>query len=192
MRFDYSNIIFVYDIIPALSFIAGVMPLSVIKSKRDESEMEFLYNARLLQIHTIKKCVGFPKRYTFYVSIPIARLAIQIHGHVKRANSIYPVNQHEVQMRRDHMIEANAMLQDLISQIEIANELFGIEGDAMRHWLDIVEKEIRLVKGAMKKDRERYKDLPDNTETNINVRFMKAVITELREIKDAIKGNNAA
>ena len=166
--------------------------MSVIKSKRNESEMEFVYNARALQLHTIKKCVSFPKRYTFYVSIPIARLAFQIHGHVKRANSIYPLNQHEVQMRRDHLIEANAMLQDLASQIEVANELFGIDGDAMKFWMDIVEREIRLVKGTMNKDRERYKDLPDSTVADVNVRFMKAVITELREIKEAIKGKDAA
>ena len=138
-----------------------VMPLSVIKSKRNESEMEFVNNARKLQIHTIQKCVGFPKRYTFYVAQPIANCATLIHKYVKCANSIYPVNQHEVQIRRDYMLRANAELNSLVSQIEVANELFGIDGDAMKFWLDIVEYEIRLVKGAMKKDRERYKDLPE-------------------------------
>ena len=134
--------------------------MSVIKSKRNESEMEFVHTARQLQIHTIQKCVGFPKRYTFYVSQPIANCATRIHEYVKCANSIYPTNQHEVQMRRDYMLRANAELNSLISQIEVANELFGIEAEKMKFWMDIVEQEIRLVKGAMKKDRERYKDLP--------------------------------
>ena len=62
----------------------------------------------------------------------------------------------------------------------------------MKFWMDIVEREIRLVKGTMNKDRERYKDLPDSTVADVNVRFMKAVITELREIKEAIKGKDAA
>ena len=122
--------------------------------------MEFIHTARQLQIHTIQKCVGFPKRYTFYVSQPLAEMATRIHEHVKCANSIYPVNQHEVQMRRDYLLRANAELNSMISQIEVANELFGIEGDKMKFWLEIVEKEIRLVKGTLKKDRERYKDLP--------------------------------
>ena len=137
-----------------------VVPLSVIKSKRNESEMEFVHTARQLQIHTIQKCVGFPKRYTFYVSQPIANCATRIHEYVKCANSIYPTNQHEVQMRRDYMLRANAELNSLVSQIEVANELFGIEADKLKYWMDIVEQEIRLVKGAMKKDKERYKDLP--------------------------------
>ena len=135
--------------------------MSVIKSKRSESEMEFVHTARQLQIHSIQKAVGFPKRYTFYVSQPIANCATRIHEYVKCANSIYPLNQHEVQMRRDYLLRANAELNSLVAQIEVAAEMFGIEPDKMRFWLDIVEKEIRLVKGAMKKDRERYKDLPE-------------------------------
>lgn len=134
--------------------------MSVIKSNRAESEMEFIHTARQLQIHTIQKCVNFPKRYTFYVSQPIAECATRIHEYVKCANSIYPLNQHEVQMRRDYLLRANAELNSLVSQLEVANELFGIEGDKMKYWMEIVEKEIRLVKAVMKKDRERYKDLP--------------------------------
>lgn len=134
--------------------------MSVIKSKRAESEMEFIHTARQLQIHTIQKCVNFPKRYTFYVSQPLAACATRIHEYVKCANSIYPLNRHEVQMRRDYLIWANAELNSMISQLEVANELFGIEGDKMKFWVDIIDREIRLVKGTMKKDRERYKDLP--------------------------------
>ena len=134
--------------------------MSVIKSKRSTSEMEFLYNARQLQIHTIKKVANFPKRYTFYVSQPIAACATRIHECVKCANSIYPLNQHEVQMRRDYFLRANAELNNLVSQIEVANELFGIDMDAMKYWMNMVELEIRLVKAVMKADRERYKNLP--------------------------------
>ncbi len=136
------------------------MSMSVIKSKRSTSDMEFLYNARKLQIHTIQKVVNFPKRYTFYVSQPIAACATRIHEYVKCGNSIYPLNQHEVQMRRDYFLRANAELNNLVSQLELANELFGIDMDAMKYWMDIVELEIRLVKAVLKADRQRYKDLP--------------------------------
>lgn len=122
--------------------------------------MEYIYTARQLQIYTIQKCVNFPKRYTFYVSQPIADSATRIHQCVKCANSIYPLNQHEAQLRRDYLLQANAELNSLVSQIEVAHELFGIEPDSVRYWMEIVEKEIRLVKGTMKKDRERYKNLP--------------------------------
>ena len=133
--------------------------MSVIRSKRAESEMEFIYTARQLQIYTIQKCVGFPKRYTFYVSQPIANAATRVHECVKKANSIYPTNSHEVQIRRDYLLRANAELNSLISQIEVAHELFGLELRVVKYWMDLVEKEIRLVKGALKKDKERYKNI---------------------------------
>ena len=56
-------------------------------------------------------------------------------------------------------LRANAELQSLVSDIEFAAELFGIESDTMKFWMEIVEKEIRLVSGVMKRDRERYKNL---------------------------------
>ena len=111
--------------------------MSVIKSKRSTSDMEFLATARKLEIYTIQKCVNFPKRYTFYVSQPLAAAATRIYEDVKRANSIYPLN-----------------------QLEVAQELFGIEMDTLKYWMDIVDTEIRLVKAVLKSDRARYKDLP--------------------------------
>ena len=134
--------------------------MSVIKSKRSTSEMEFLATARKLQIYTVRKCAGFPKRYTFYVSQPIAGAATRIYEDVKRGNSIYPLNQHEVQMRRDCFLRAHAELQSLISQLEVAQELFGVEMDTMQGWMELVDTEIRLVKAVLKNDRARYKELP--------------------------------
>ena len=140
-------------------FLTEVISLSVIKSKRATSEMEFIATARKLQIYTIQKCVNFPKRYTFFVSQQIANSAIRIYEDVKRGNSIYPLNQHEAQIRRDCFIRANSELQSLISQLEVAQELFGIEMKTLKYWMDIIDAEIRLVKSVMKTDRERYKNL---------------------------------
>ena len=134
--------------------------MSVIKSKRNTSDMEFIANARKLQIYTVKKCVNFPKRYTFYISQPIANASTRIYEDVRRANSIYPLNQHEAQMRRDCFLRANAELYSLTSQLEVAQEIFGIDMDVMQNWLDIIDFEIRLIKAVMKSDRERYKNLP--------------------------------
>ena len=73
--------------------------MSVPVGERDPSEMEFVANARKLQIYTIKKCKGLHKSYTFYIGIPLADSARKIHSCAKRANSINPTNQHEAQMR---------------------------------------------------------------------------------------------
>lgn len=135
--------------------------MSVHKNDREESKVQFLYNARNLQIFTIHKCSHFPKRYTFYISQPIVKIATDIYDHVKRANSIYPTNQHEVQLRRDHFLQANAAVYSLVSQVELAGEIFSISPDVMDNWMQYVDDEIRLLKGIMDSDRDRYKNLPD-------------------------------
>lgn len=116
--------------------------------------------ARELQIYTIQKCVGFPKRYTFYVSQPLAAVATRIYEDVKRGNSIYPANQHEVQLRRDYFLQAGAELQNLVSQIEVAYELFRFDTNIMTRWMELVDTEIKLIKALLKSDKSRYKDLP--------------------------------
>ena len=138
----------------------GWWPLAVIKSKRGASELEFLATARKLQVYSIQKCVNFPKRYTFYVSQPIAHAATKIYEDVKRGNSVYPLNQHEAQLRRDYFLSAYAELQSLISQLEVAQELFSIEMETMKYWMAMVDSEIRLVRAMLKNDRARYKELP--------------------------------
>ncbi len=134
--------------------------MSVIKSQRSNSPVEFLHTARQLEIYTIQKVVGFPKRYTFYVSQPLANTATHIHKMVKMGNSIYPQNQHEVQIRRDYFLKALAELQALVSQIEVAAQLFPIDGNQMRFWMDMVNKEDRLLRAVLNREKERYKNLP--------------------------------
>ena len=59
--------------------------MSVIKSQRGLSEMEFLNNARKLEIYTIRRCVNtIPKRYTLYLGQHLADAATQIYANTKR------------------------------------------------------------------------------------------------------------
>ena len=165
---------------------------SVLKGDRNQSQMDFLAVARDLQKHTITKCVNFPKRYTFYVSEPLAKLATEIYQQVKRGNSIYPTNQHEAQMRRDCFLMAKAMLYDFVSQLEVAKEVIAeFDSEALKYWMQIVKREIGLIDGVLKNDRKRYKQLPGVDQSDVTIRFMKAVVTELREIKELLNGNHA-
>ena len=123
--------------------------MSVIRSKRGESDMEFIHTARELQLYSIRKCANFPKRYTFYLGQPVAHASMRIYEYVKMANSVYPTNAHEVQIRRDYFIRANAELQSLISQIEICCELFGLDPASVQHWMDLADKETRLVQWVL-------------------------------------------
>lgn len=134
--------------------------MSVIKSKRAESQMEFLATARKLQAFTIHKCVNaVPKRYTFYIGTHLADSATAIYEWLKRGNSIYPLNPHEVQMRRDCFLRAYAELQSLVSQIELANEILQFDANILAEWSRLISTELKLVKAVLKADRERYKNM---------------------------------
>lgn len=85
--------------------------------------MQFLETAYNLQVHIIKMCVKFPKRYTFFVTNNIVDLATKCHMNVKSANTIYPQNEHELQLRKDYINAAICDLQNLISQLDIAKGL---------------------------------------------------------------------
>lgn len=57
--------------------------MSVYKSKRSTSAIQYVENARQLQVFTIKNCVKFPKRYTYIVVQKIANLVEDIDTHVR-------------------------------------------------------------------------------------------------------------
>lgn len=52
--------------------------MSVLKSKRGESAVQFLDTARELEIYTIKQCARFPKRFMFLITKEIVDLATRV------------------------------------------------------------------------------------------------------------------
>ena len=134
--------------------------MSVLKSKRRVSGVQFLETARDLHLFTMQTCIKFvPKRYTFYLSQPAIMTAYNIHACVKRGNSIFPTTKRDYEMRREQFIMAVAELQNLVSQINIIYEMFPMPDNVSTKLLGLIDSELNLVKGAIKKDEERYKDL---------------------------------
>lgn len=140
--------------------------MSVIKSKRGESVIQFLETARELEIYTIKQCAKFPKRFMFLITKDIIDLAKSIFNNVKSANSVYPTNAAELQMRTNFIIKANCALQCLISQLDIAREFIkhtdndkSIKSKTWQTWADLITSEVKMLSSLRKNDKERYKDL---------------------------------
>jgi len=80
--------------------------LSTPKSQRHESNMQYIQTARDLRIAIIKFVKSnVPKSYTLIFSHDVVQLANDVHNNVKMANSVYPTNQHEFQIRRDYLME---------------------------------------------------------------------------------------
>ena len=64
--------------------------MSVLKSKRGESAMQFIETARRLEAHAFSVCTKAPKRYTQFLTSRIMELASTVHEEVRAANNIYP------------------------------------------------------------------------------------------------------
>ena len=128
---------------------------------------QFVETARKLAVHTRKCCLKMPKRYTFYGAQELSALADTVYNEVKMANSVFPGNQHEAQLRRDHLIEANATLQALIGQLGIMADLLKQNPEKLRwldnsleEWASLISEEAKLISGVKKSDKERFKNLP--------------------------------
>lgn len=134
--------------------------MSVPKPQRNESEMEFLYNARKLLEFTLRRSKKIPKRFTFTLTTRLVDTAWSVYDSVKAGNSVFPSNQHEVQLRRDHFLNARAQLNVLVGQVEVAAEFAPIDGETMREWMGLVRTELNLIKGVLDADKRRYKNLP--------------------------------
>lgn len=142
--------------------------MSVYKSKRGESSIQFIEVARKIECHTLEQCLKVPKRYTFLLSTRIMDLAAAVYDNVVSANSVYPTNQHEAQTRRDYLIAANAALQSLDRQLGLLAGVLrknpenfkGFE-HAFMTWGELINEEAKLISGIRRSDRARYKDLPD-------------------------------
>lgn len=132
---------------------------SVLKYKRNQSPMEFENNARKLMLYTIQRCGHFPKHYTFYIGIPLANDAREMYSCIKRANANEPKSRIEAQARHGYFKKAVAILWEMVSQIEVAKDLFTISDHIMEEWMGMIDYEFDLLNGIMNHDDHQYANL---------------------------------
>ena len=140
--------------------------MSVPKSQRSESSMQFIQTARELKQHTltvVKKC---PKRLQFFLLAPIYEEAREVLHSVKAANNTFVHNAHEAQTRADYLGRANVVLQNLADDLEdLYEELINNEdrykwvANAMQKHGELISAEAKLIGKVRKSDKERYKGL---------------------------------
>ena len=136
--------------------------MSVLRSDRKESDMQFIVNAMDLYSATVQYSNKIPKRYTFTVAQKITDKAGEILDHVIEGNSFPVSNQHEAQIRRDQFLMAMAKIRSLSCRIEAIKRIPNVQIldiGTVERWMKMLDKELILIKGVMKSDRERYKNL---------------------------------
>ena len=124
--------------------------MSVIASKRSESKLQYLVTAKNLQEYLLVKSKKWPKRFSFTLTQQILNLATNAHIKVKMAHSKYPQNDYERQLKKDCLNDAYESLQALVSQVDIAKTLYEIEERHMIKIMEMIDEEMRLIKGVLK------------------------------------------
>lgn len=114
-----------------------------------------------------------PKRYTYLLLKDVIELSGKVMDNAKMANSVFPTNQHEAQIRRDYWIHARSCLQALSTRIdrflevpttltyrdERSGKIKGVSMNELIEIVDLINSEINLLTEQLKSETERYKNL---------------------------------
>lgn len=134
--------------------------MSVPKSQRPKSKIEFVIRSRELLIYTINKSKNLEKSLTFFGKTALYEAARKVNEDVVRANSIFPNCRADVQAREAHLRDARAGLYYLIQQIGIMEEISSkLSHRSASYWAGLCYEEISLVTAVMKSDAKRFKNI---------------------------------
>ena len=150
--------------------------MSVLKNERKESGMQFLDNMKILHYFTLEFCMSMPKRWGSFLTEDICKLATKALVKVKKANSVFPTNQEERQIRKNLFNDAYGDLESMVTLVDnlydfcenSGNVNFKLNLKKVEKWIQAISIEMKLIKGVMKKDSERFKNLPDKMTKGAN------------------------
>ena len=91
--------------------------MSVLKSRRSESVVQFITTANEICDDVIAFISRLSARYDRYLGVHIVELANQVADHAEMANSIYPSDDTRKTLREQHILEARASLSALDVQM---------------------------------------------------------------------------
>ena len=78
---------------------------------------------------------------------------------MKAANSMYPTNAHELQLRRDHLAEGNNALQALLDELDIVYQEYPDMRKRVVNIVGLAVQEAKLISGVKDADKRRFKNL---------------------------------
>ena len=126
---------------------------SVLARNRSLSELEFYKNAcelRGVLTRFVMSDKNVPKKYRFVFAIPMTELLKDLMYNVTAANTIYPINEHEVQMRRDFQTMAIANCEQIFQMMEYMVDTLPIDVNKLKQAIELTMKETALLKSWRK------------------------------------------
>ena len=148
--------------------------MSVVKNKRSLSRLEFYNNARKLRIDLTKWLLRdfgirdrvfkikdddelekvlyaeYPKWFIEHTRTSIITILTNLMMNITAANSIYPINLMEVDLRRGLQDKAIANCEQLLQQLVYCVDIMPLQVSKLEPYAELIDKEIKLLKGWRK------------------------------------------
>lgn len=139
----------------------------VLKRNRNPTGADFIDAAWELRKYTLHICTRFPQRYKKWITDYIVMFSAQCHIYAFAANSIYPKNKEQAIERENNLKKAIRALEQIYPQIELAYAMFQFDSSEkkksnekiLEEWLPKIEETEKLIRGLIKSDRKRFKNL---------------------------------
>lgn len=136
--------------------------MSVREPERDESKIEFIKVLMDIEKWCLRKSETAPKKYRFMINNQLIKHSADAYSYAKMANSIRVKDSDTKQMRENYFTRAYISIQAFSSQIDIIYEICRNDFMTNKEHEQIAKDTfngLRLLKGIVKSDKERYKDL---------------------------------
>jgi len=142
--------------------------MSVLKSRREQSEMQFFQTAVDIQNELIKFCMNennIPKKYRFVYTMPIIAEGQALVNNVVSANTIFVKTNEEVIDRRHYQNEANANCEKILQQLQSLRTVRGADSEQLKIIVGMIVSEKGYITAWKKSDNQRYKEMKKQIES---------------------------
>ncbi|MBU3875694.1 hypothetical protein HGO97_007710 [Faecalicatena sp. AGMB00832] len=136
--------------------------MSVLKSRREQSEMQFFQTAVDIQDKLIEFCMKeevIPKKYRFVYAMPIIATAQQLVDNVVDANTIYVKSNEDAIDRRRYQQRASGDCEKLLQKLQSLRRVRGIDSAQLKEIVGMIISEKGYITAWRKSDNQRYKEM---------------------------------
>lgn len=161
---------------------------NVLARDRGLSSLTFyshLMKTRELMTNFLADPKKFKARDFYTYCSPILRTMIDVTQNVIVANSIYPINEHEVMIRRDFQNIAIGLVESAIVELTIMITKFNLsidKGNKMREIIDALRDEVKYLKWWRKQNNslmKKFRELESQGKIQTNPYGIEAALAKL-------------
>jgi hypothetical protein len=170
---------------PKIFCFGGELSMGVLKSKRGLSKLEFYHNARKMRreltelllrdfgIHSrgagFKADTGAEPPEGYYDEVVqefsenIRQLLRNIMWNITAGNTIYPVNDSELQMRRQYQTAAIINCEQLLQEFLYCEDVLPVKASKFMPYIEQIQFEVKLLKGWKKSSNKLEEQITKKT-----------------------------